>query len=578
MSSAPWKFKNKQLSSVVSTLAMLSLIGLSSACGGGGGGGGSTPTPSPIGSPSPTPTPVANKPPKLMIQLSSENPDESTPLLVDFSGSSDKDGQIVRAEVRQKYHEGEVHFFSPERVSAGSATILSLETPEIFPYIRDGFAPVLTLVAEIEDDHGAIVSEEFNVTIRHTPSASRGDGFALIREFEFDRPLDLLLNDSNTNHFVFAKDSSADVATEIFQIDGLWRFLFKNPQFEIRKAAGEVPAIDKLLAGKLWFNLDPGSLNEFAIASEDENLLSWFAILDPHTSRTYSKEVEIEVEKPCHLAGRSDSGQDQAIVGQRQHGLTVLRIIPIRPSGFSHEGFEYEIISHAGAGRSLCYIYPTSFPAPIPGNIPASNLDDLIAIDFATNELVLYADYEEPAEVYEEIGVIPIQTNGQSGLKIIDVKSAGSPSEVPQVISILMTDGVAGGNHQLVTVSVDYRSSTQKIDQKVTYWTGDVPLSLHIGEMFGNEGRSIDISGDAVIPMLNSSRVMVLEDIRIDVVDDALGSPPVYADPVFFDIAPNASSVGVLPMDSLNGFDVPFSGLLVSYPDERLMRVYVDMD
>ena len=274
------------------------------------------------------------------------------------------------------------------------------------------------------------------------------------------------------------------------------------------------------------------------------------------------------------MAGRSNTGQDTALIGQRNAGMSVIRLLPDRPLGFRHEGFDTQIVSTAGANRSLCFIYPTLFA--MTGATPRiSQLDDVIAVDFDRNELVLFADYAEPAEEYELIQTIPIDTDGISNLEIVDVSSIGGPGSVPNAIFILMTDGQHMGEHRLVMA---WEESDGSIQQRTHKFVGGVPAAMQRFKFFPpNPGQLLDSGVDIVIVSSTSEEIVIFEDDSIDITS-SLAVTPIFAEPIYVDVGAIPASSSVIRTPNVNGANKTPNGIVLSFSDSRELKVFTYMD
>ncbi len=500
------------------------------------------------------------------MSLSATEVDELDSLVVDLSGSRDSDGKISQVEINV-FSEAARASFEPDRVVTDSVGAFTFVAKNVWS------DDTLNFEVRITDDDGETVTQSAEVILRNTPSSPKALGIEEIKTYNVGRPV-RLLGEMYPGGDLLAVDMREEAAGS-----GVRPLVLGDPFVSVdgydivRELAvrDTVPSVDKAFIRELTFDLLPGSADEFTIASEQADELSWFIDFDASGNGEYDKEIVTSIEAPCEMVGRTNTGQDFIWVGQRAAGLSVLRFIPDRPDGYHHEGFATSLISKAGEGRSLCYIYPTRLAAPL-GVYPISEFNDLITIDFDRNEIVTYVDRVAPAEEYELHEVIPIAVDKSLGLEIIDIKQRGMPSEVPRLLWILMSDGQSGGEHRVVIIRED---ENKELVQDVVAWTGDVPTSMNVTNVFGREA-SVDYSYDLVITT-DAGKAIVFEDEQIEV-SDILYQGPRYRPATFFDIDPGADSAIIVPAPLVNDGAAPYWGVLVSYPDKGLLKLYRDLD
>lgn len=501
------------------------------------------------------------------MEFSATEVDELDSLVVDLSGSSDSDGQIVKVEI-DVFSEAARVSFEPQRLVADNIGEFTFVAQNVWS------DDTLLFQVRITDDRGDSDTGTVEVQLRNTPSSPKAAGIEEIRTYNVGRPLRLLGEITLGSGDLLAVDLREEVAGA-----GVRPLVLGDPFVAVddysivreMDVKDTVPSVDKAFIRELRFDLLPGSADEFMIASEKADELSWFVDFDSTGNHEYDKEIVTPIEAPCEMVGKHDSGQDIIWVGQRSVGLSVLRFMPNRPDGYHHEGFTTAVISKAGEGRSLCHIFPTRLAAP-PGIFPLSGFSDLITIDFDRNEIVTFVDRVAPAEEYELHEVIPIDIDETLGLQIMDVQSAGLPGEVPRLVWILMTDGQSGGEHRVVIIR---EGENDELIQDVVAWSGDVPTSMNIANIFGPEAL-IDFSYDLVITSAAGSAI-VFEDEQ-NLVNEFLNQGPRYKPATYFDIDPGADSAIVVAARHVNDGAAPNAALLVSYPDAGLLKLYRDLD
>jgi len=561
--------------SLGTAIVLISLAAFLSSCGGGGGI--TSPSPPQTPRPPPPPPPVGpNEPPTIIFSMSTDTPNEGDTFLIDARASYDPEGEIRSIIAVHNFNE-----YFPEseaiQVNVGSHPegVFEFLVPEVFGDTQ----AIFEITAE--DDRGASSSARAYPTFRSTVNTPKTDGFGgPYRVFHTGRPLQLLGEDI---YDVLAVEVGAFTSLggqEIIAVgdeDGMIR---RNVLGSDSTVAGEVRSADTLVPYALKFNLQPVTPYEFVVISEDGNGVHWFADYDATYPENFELKQTIDIVRPCYLGPRVGTGQDFVWIGQRGAGLSVVQIDRLVPSDLppgtpnSHwaRGFDYSIRSRAGGSRSLCYVYPTVLSERLSNHFPQSTLSDLIAVDYDSNELVLFADDAGNDETYEVVDVIALDTGGAQNLKIIDVRGVGSPSLFPNFLLVLMSDGVHNGQHRLVIV--EQEPFTNEISQSVYSWQGGAPKQMITpGNLFGTEGKSIDYGIDMVIISSTSSQAVILEDERADL---ELGfGPPVYKPPQYLEIGSGAGSA--IPMVATFG-NSSRAAVLVSYPGLNELKLWVYRD
>lgn len=501
---------------------------------------------------------------------------EGESIFIDFSNSSDSDGQIVRSSVVQ-VNPG---FYEATLLNAPASALGTFEflAPEVFFHERNGGE--LLFEVEIEDDDGSVTRQQISVSVESVLGTTRADGvnefFKLVlseevRLFSGNRP-------TPSFNYVFgtrAVSTDPNGEEQILLMEGVQDAVWHQLDITPELIADTVPDSGPFFPGVFSFDLDPGTKQQFALINEQQDKIFWFAAFDPATPKSHVLDVVIDIQSPCYLEGRTNTGQDTALVGQRNGGISVIRLIPDRPLGFRHDGFDVQVLSNTAAGRSLCFVYPARLATTTATNPQISNLDDVIAVDYDSNELVLLADYAAPAEEDEVVGTIPIDTDGLSGLTIVDVTAVGAPSSIPQVMWILMTDGQHMGEHRLVMV---WQEADGTIMQKPHKFVGGVPSSMQQLKFFpSNPGQLIDAGADIVILSSSSADLTIFEDDSIDV-NPTGNFIPVYRDPIYVDVGgvPGGSSIVRLP--NINGANIPNYGIVLSFDGQSELRVFTYTD
>ncbi|KDA04331.1 putative lipoprotein [Hyphomonas oceanitis SCH89] len=299
--------------------------------------------------------------------------------------------------------------------------------------------------------------------------------------------------------------------------------------------------------------------------SETEDKLRWFIASRNDDPIVFSEADNISITDPCHVVGATDSSQDFILVGQRNRGLSVVRIVAVDPDG---DGiaveFDDSVIYSLDVGRSLCHVFPTVLPERVSPEFVNGDLVDLpgvIAVDFDTNEIVLIGDTTDNG-AYEVLEVIPIDTQSTEPMKIVDVFSRGNPSLVPRYIAILLTSGIHDGEHRLVVVSQS--NDTKEISQETFSWSGGVPVALLSGPFVGVRPND-QTRPDLVVISGTSEQSLVFENTVPE--ESGVATVPSFAAPKLFDVGIGAGSAVAAISENYTDTVV-----LVSFPDTGEIR------
>jgi len=564
-----------RLAKILQVSAFLASLSLA-ACGGGGT------SPSPPLTPPPPPTsppPPAgpNDPPVVSYSVSTDTLNEGETFLIDARASSDPDGEIRSFVAEHKFNPFFPEFEAlPVNVGGHPEGVFEFLVPEVFVDTQAIFD------ITVEDDRGESSTDTAFLTFRSTVNAPKTDGFGqAYRVFNTGRPLQLLGVDLFD---VLAIEIGAFTnmgGQELIPLADMDEMIGRGILDTESTVEGEVQAVNTLIPYALKFNLEPVTPYEFAVISEDGNGVHWFADYDAAFPEAFELKQTIDIARPCYFSPRVSTAQDFVWIGQRGGGLSVVQIDRFVPSNLPPgtpnsnwaRGFSYSIKSRAGGSRSLCYLYPTVLSERLSNRFPQSTLSDLIAVDYDSNELVLFADDDGNDETYEVVDVLALDTGGAQNLKIVEVRGVGSPSLFPNFLLILMSDGVHNGQHRLVIVAQE--PFTNEISQSVYSWEGGTPIQMVTpGNLFGPEGKLVDYGIDMMIISSTSSQAVILEDEQADLGLD-LG-PPIYKPPQYLDIGSGAGSA--IPVDGFFGGSDSRVGILVSHPGSNELKLWVYRD
>ncbi len=535
---------------MVSRLVIAAMLGLAlGACGGGGSGSNGSPPAAP-----PPPPPAGNAAPSLILRTAPQVAHENQVLFFDASGSEDPDGDEFTLTVEQ------VSGPSAARISES----LDLEAAFLAPDIDGTQRVSLAFEIQLEDSEGNVA----NRTITHTVEGYSGPGQVVaihsphinfVWPASRRRPIETPLTPA-----ILATRPTTSSGSEQVNINLVGGVLRRNGTGyrDLNSVGGY--EIDATFNSPTWIGY--GTLDEAGIGPETQILVAeegrdnirYFYAKPREEPYVFEEADSIAIEQPCYLSKRWSTGQDHIIIGQKDRGLSVLRMT-LDDDDAVPPTFTENLISTAGQGRSLCFIYRTDLPEPLEERYPGENLNSLIAIDYKTNELVLYTDVGGDAK-YDEVGVIKLDTKTDKILNIVDVVYQGGPSSVPRAFYVLLTDGEHGGLHRLIQVRQAERS--KEIYQLVYTWERGVPVGMAFGPFSNEDG--IYSSMDLVVALGTGEQSLFFKNVTPPTATS--GQAPDYAQPVPFDVGPGAGSV-VADVGVVGEY-----GVLISYPETGIVR------
>lgn len=317
--------------------------------------------------------------------------------------------------------------------------------------------------------------------------------------------------------------------------------------------------------GTLSFNLqeNSGSGSNFVLLDEVEDQFRYFTESGSTPPFIFTEAEAFTINNPCYVAQRTNTAQDFIWVGQRNDGLSLVRLLPLGDGQF-----DTSILDQVGDGRSLCHIVTTRFSdriSPVFSN-DDSELSDIITVDYDTNELVLFGDIGEDGQ-YDELEVVPIETQSSNELSIVDVFSRGTESQVPNYLVILLADYQNNADNRLVLVAQN--AEDREIVQTVFELGEGIPVALNDGPYIGNPAGN-QFERDIVVVTENSGATI------FEYVDDPsnTATPPSYRQAFKFDTGVGAkSAVTASISNTLDRTENPFV-LLVAYPDIGVVRQF----
>lgn len=399
------------------------------------------------------------------------------------------------------------------------------------------------------------------------PPAASGPGLLLAT---FDPPLNLRVGNRGVPGDNGPPDSSSVLSIRSVQND-------PNSRVKIEAIAGH-GEFDYASTDNVIIEGDFGSIEyidspsffasgtntpEFSVVSEVDDKLYWYTREQGSFPDTFSVASTIDIESPCFVEGTPTLSAGDIVIGQRNQGLTVLEISVV-DGGAS---FNSAVVSTAGTGRSLCFfmrlIIPESVHQQFPGvRGPNRDIAPMTALDFDTKEIVFFGDTDGDFEL-EELDAVPLLGSDNPDLRIVDVMYNGSAS-LPYDFYVLLTDDNHIGDHRLI--SVHYDQNDELVQNEIT-WEEGVPVALSQG-YFGGERLGFDM----IVALSTSDQALYFDDLRQQ--PPNWGRPPVYGDPVRFEVGLGAGSAITARSQDVPVAGDPSHSILVSYPDSGELRQF----
>lgn len=535
------------------------------ACGGSGGSGGSAPS---LGS-SPPPT---NAAPTFVASAPAETVFEGRVIEIRVRDTDDGDNDIVEFDIVQVSgldaplltntdgEEPSYYFEAPQVANAGATETLIFEatgtdninppvTRQISVTVRDDDFPGLPL-AHIEPDDRLFA-----------------EVFALFNSRKSTRGIQLLSPNG----------SEAEIGSLARGIDDTFGS-YTETIGAIHYHPDDIVLFDPLP----YVGVSRPDTNDYIVLSGDRDALEWYTSEDVFDSddefvgtRLLLQQSESFID-PCAVAEIEGSGSNFAWIGLRNGGVVVTEIIPVRTQDGTRIGFNQTRLQTLGAGRSLCFLFPTELPQRLNPVSGQSFLFGIIAVDVLNRELFLIGDLYSDG-VWEELDIVPLDLAGNPDLQVIDMIASGGPSRVPRFIAVLVSDGLDGGDHRLIVVGQDRDDA--EIFQETYQWSGGAPIKLLRGPFAGNSNDerdpadSWDLQDLAVISASATGNVLLRQVIGAN---SSSSTVPLYAPPVTFSFMAGASN-GVTTSYRRDGVESDGSvryGIVATFPDDRSLRFF----
>lgn len=534
-----------------------------------GGGSGSAPTSSSSSSSPPTPQP---SPPA--------------------SGSSD-DSPVIEYKLNKPrvYEEGFIIIDASESKS-GSASFETIDIVQtsglaakrldnlnsqhwlfLAPDLDIDGEEVLSFEINAKNYDGLTATESFDLTVTGRSGAGTLVG-------EYDPPLDLLIGTGPStttrvsHETVIAKrrpqeNFNSDKSELIFPGgDDLTKDYSKENIIKSEELLEDVSSIERGNMGLLGV-----FASSLSIMNQVNNSVDWLILDDQNITdegeddRQYRKIDEIEIEAPCFLAPMVSLPQDYVLIGQTNRGFSRVNLNELSNAEGLTRGFDAEIEYTIGEGHSFCHFLQTELPDDIaPWNVDGRvALPPIITVDYNSNDLVLIGD-PEARESYEIIDKIPLDTGTDKTLKVVRVYSAGSPSQWPRWMVILLADDSHIGDHRLMLITQDFPSA--EISQTRIELGDGIPSELLIGN-YGGVRAEDQFAEDLVVMRSSSPTALFFDNIGTNTMTTA--DNPAYAEAVEFEIGEGAgTAVSVEHRGTLTAMEQ----ILVSFPETGELRLF----
>jgi len=553
----------------IKPLVSLSYFVALAACGGGSGGSGppSAMPPPPTGNP----PPPANSAPTFVASAPAEIVFEGREIEIRVRETNDPDGDLVRFEVTQVGGLTAPLLFN----LGGEAPSYVFEAPSVS---TAGGTETLIFEAAGFDGFNDPVTQQVTVTVRDNDQP--GLPIAQIEPGDrvFVEQYSSFNNRRATNQVNLLKPNISEA--EIVKLAAGVNDSFGS--YSEAEGTIQFHPEDIVLFDPLWFNGVTGPAGaDFIVLSSERDALEWYTneyLFDEDGFITGTRMLLQQSEPfidPCTVVERASTGNDFAWVGLRGGGIVVTEVIPILSTDGTTESFEQTRLQTLGAGRALCFVFPTELPVRFdPGNT-INIRPGLITVDFLNKELLLVADTDSDG-IWEELEVVPLSLAGNPNLEIVDVLATGSPSLVPRYIAILVSDGIDGGDHRLIIVSQG--NSDLEVYQETYQWSGGAPIKLLRGPFAGEAGNPSDLAGNqirqdfAVISDTATGNVL-LRDISYP---NPIADVPIFAQPEPFPFMAGASSA-ISVTYSRNDADLGSYanfGIVATFPTDRSLRFF----
>lgn len=427
--------------------------------------------------------------------------------------------------------------------------------------------------ASASDAAGNSASATLSVTINPPTTSKAGEVVGV-----FNPPLHLLIGNGDVggvregySSAVFASRRVSGNATsniEVVAIAGDAILPFDYDKDDIVVVDGVFNSVDFIQTPSLRGSGLPDA--SISILSSEENKLYWNSLVSPAgVPDLFENRETIDVDAPCYVEGTNTQFANDVIIGQKSNGLSLFDVDS--GSDFTNSNnFTATLVSETGGNRSLCHFLRGIIPFEIYNqnlSVFNANFQPVTAIDYDTNEIVFFGDTNGDDNL-EELGAVPLLVDSNKDLKIVDVLSRGSSSQVPRYFLILLTDGEHNGDHRLVLVSID--SDTGELEQEIIYaWNEGVPIGMAQSQFGGSLEGGI-FRTDLIVVLGTTEQSLFFDNLRP--LDGNFSDPPIYREPVLFEVGLGAGSVVAGRKPDVPTLDEPDYGILVSFPENGEVR------
>jgi hypothetical protein len=370
-----------------------------------------------------------------------------------------------------------------------SGPLASLENEALVNYFRYKAPDMpanefvsLTFTISAELATGTTVSEEITFEVMGY------DGLGTLLDI-FDPALKLIGSEVsyNSGNPILKAKGLHGIQTKIDGTESIVMVDVEREAWNLNVINGTFKQVTDLIQSGLGFNglnSDFSRIGEesFLVLETIDNSILWFDYDKPDEAISgapnyFSQRQQININAPCFFTGRRNTSQDFVWIGQHDTGFSLLQITPTNGEYGIALSFESAVLQNLGNGRSLCTLFPTILPERLvpPNFFEPLRYSSLIAIDYISNEIVLYGDPQR-IEQYEELETIPLQANSDYKLSIVDVTYRGTPGQSPQYLLVLMSDGLENGEHRLIYIAQD--GTSNEITQQTFSWSDGLPIAL----------------------------------------------------------------------------------------------------
>lgn len=309
------------------------------------------------------------------------------------------------------------------------------------------------------------------------------------------------------------------------------------------------------------FAMSPGLLLNGAVnpsrVSMTEERENRFATYAKQADGTYGEpSQEIAITRPCTMeytfVGANTSASPRPVIGQREHGLTVL----------SDNG---AVIQEIKSGQSLCAL--TGVLAPINSSAgsfigPAPAIWDIVAIDTAASTINHFGGSTSDPNLYELKSQATLQLASPAPLRFVAAKRIWATNEYGSWrgisgLALIYTDDRHQGEHRLVLAGLD---GNRVIRQITRSWTLGVPSDVVLDDLDG------DGAPEVIVISSTSPQAIVYEMDRNNA----------RTIPFTIPMTPSFVEIGLGATQALPTYSnvLTTDGMFIAYRDKRVVNLF----